>query len=489
MKLRLELTNDIKCISPALSFVEALSRERGLSEKQNKQFQLALEEILSNVVQYAFDNDEEHSFDVLISDTPSFIEIKIREMGIPFVLEHAQQYDPTQIRSVEDAFNQKGLGTYLVSRMVDKLEFQYLGAKGKETTLVKYINNPQVTEYKIETAPVVNYKKEDVTIHLFEDKEALSVARCLYTAYGYTYVKFAMYEPAYLREIAKKDDTIIVTAVANDGEVAGVIIGSEDEGKKGIMEIGSMVVSPKFRGLRIGESIGETLRDKIAESGRNGAFAVCVSIHLGSQRALAKVGLKPCLVFVNYRPNIVKYKKLEGQVSERQTFVVYYLPFVDRPNGVYLPERHADKIDRIYKRLEVGYQQLTESRPLPELSNIVVQRNDTLEICMITVKEIGADVNNYLTNLMRLPEFNKINTWCVYLNMRDANLNYAVEEMEKSNFVFTGILPGANEGDLLVMQQLTDVKWIREETLLADPERDSWMLDFIEERCKEVGNA
>lgn len=486
MKLKLELTNHIMCIFPALSFVEALCRERGLSEKENKQFQLALEEVLSNVVKYAFDNDEEYSFDVFITDTSSYIEIKIRELGIPFAWENAQQFDPTQIRSVEDAVNQKGLGTYIISRMVDKLEYKYLGAEGKETTLIKHINNPQVTEYKIEAEPRVNYSQEDISVHLFEEKEALNVARCLYTTYGYTYLKFALYEPKYLCEIARQDDTIIITAVSSDNEVAGVIIGKEDEATKGIMEIGSLVVSPVFRGLRLSETLYISLRDEIAQTGKNGAFAECVSIHLASQRVSLKAGLKPCLILLNYIPNSVNFKKFDNLKSQRQTFIVYYMGLKDRKSQIYLPECHADKIKRIYKRIEVEYELLTETTELPVVSDLTVQRNDTFGLSIVFIKKIGEDIRAYLNRILTLAEFNKTQTWCLYLYMNDPHLEYGIEEAEKNGYMFTGILPGADKGDLLVMQNTTHVDWLREEVLIAEPEKDAWMLDFIEESYNKM---
>lgn len=486
MKLKLELTNNILCISPALSFVEALCREKGLSEKENKQFQLALEEVLSNVVQYAFDNKEEYFFDVFITDTSSYIEIKIRELGIPFLWENAQQFDPTQIHSIDDAVNQKGLGTYIISRMVDKLEYNYLGAEGKETILIKHINNPQVTEYKVEAKPAVRYTPEDITVHLFEEKEALNVARCLYTAYGYSYSKFALYDPKYLCEVATQDDTIIVTAVSPDNEVAGVIIGKEDESTKGIMEIGSLVVSPLFRGLRISELIYLSLRDEIARSGRNGAFAECVTIHLASQRVSLKAGLKPCGVLINHIPNSVNFKEFDKQRSERQTFILFYLSMSDRKSRIYLPSIHADKIKRIYERINVEYEVLTTTNELPAACDIAVQRNDAFGLSVISVKQIGADLGSFLNRILRLSEFSKTKTWSLYLYMHDPQLEYAIEEAEKANFIFTGILPGTDNGDLLIMQNATDVEWMREEVLLAEPEKDGWMLDAIEERYNEI---
>ncbi|MDH8700958.1 anti-sigma regulatory factor (Ser/Thr protein kinase) [Dysgonomonadaceae bacterium PH5-43] len=486
MKLKLELTNNILCISPALSFVEALCREKGLSEKENKQFQLALEEVLSNVVQHAFDNNEESFFDVFITDTSSYIEIKIRELGIPFIWENAQQFDPTQIHSVDDAVNQKGLGTYIISQMVDKLEYKYLGVKGKETILIKHINNPQVTEYKHKTKPKVHYRPEDITVHLFEEKESLNVARCLYSTYGYSYLKFAMYEPKYLCEVAKQEDTIIVTAVASDNEVAGVIIGKEDESTNGIMEIGSLVVAPEFRGLHLAESLFATIQNEIARSTRNGVFAECVTIHLASQRVSLKAGLKPCAVLLNQIPNSVNFKEFDKQRSERQTFILVYMSMTDRKSRIYLPSNHTDKIKRIYERINVEYEVLTTTNELPNVCDLAVQRNDTSGISIIFVKRIGADLGSFLSRILRLSEFSKIKTWSLYLYMHDPQLEYAIEEAEKANFIFTGILPGTDNGDLLIMQNATDVEWIREEVLLVEPEKDEWMLDYIEDRYNEI---
>ena len=486
MKLKLELTNDLMCLAPTLSFVGELCRQRGLPDKENKQFQMALEEVLSNVVKYAFDRDEEAVFDLYVTETASYIEVRIRELGIPYIFDDTRTFDPAQIHSVEDAVSQKGLGSYIISRMADKLEYKYMGVEGKQTTLVKYIRDPQVTEYRAEPKPSANYSESDIEVHLFRDEEALPVARCLYTAYGYTYSKYSLYEPAYLREVSRQDDTIITTAVSTDGEVTAVLISKEDEHTRGIMEMGSLVVSPLFRGLHIADKIVARALEEISRAGRNGVFAECVSLHLASQRVSLKMGLNPCAVLLNYIPNSVTFKKFDNKLSARQTFVIHYKPLNGRVSRIYMPARHADKIERIYERIGVTYELLTAEGTLPAESAVSVRRDDTFGVSTVYCASVGVDMGAFLRRVVTLPEFSKTQTWCVYLRMTDPNLEYGVAEAEAADFIFTGVLPGSDEGDLLILQHITDVEWLRSEVLLADESADGWMLDFIGVRYNEI---
>lgn len=486
MQLKLELTNDIRCISPTLSFVDALCRDKGFSEKENKQLQIALEEVLSNTIQYAFDSDEEHSFDVLIRETSSFVEIKIREFGVPFLLNETDKFDPSRIHDADDAINQKGLGTYLISHLVDKLDYRYMGVKGKETTLTKYTSNPQVEASKPNLVEMTSYSPEDVKVHLFEEKEALSLARCIYSTYGYTYLKYALYEPNYLSEISKRKDTILITATLPDGTVGGVVIGKEDENIKGIIELSTLIVSPQFRGLHISEKLGSFLREEVIRGGYNGLYAECVSIHLASQKSCGKVGLKPCLILLNIIPNSVQFKKFDTSNSERQSFIVQYLKLTDKKSQIYMPASYSAAIERIYKRIDVEFELLTRLTERPEKSSIVVERNDILGLGSLFVQQIGDDMGIYLQKVLKSVEFESTKTWCLYLNMTDSQLDYGIEQAKESCFVFSGILPGGNDGDLLLMQNLTHSKWVRDEILLAEPEQDTWMLDFIEEELKTL---
>ncbi|MDR3095037.1 MAG: ATP-binding protein [Bacteroidales bacterium] len=482
LPLKLTLNNSNRSILPALSFVEAFCREKGFSEKENNQLQLALEEVLSNVVRYAFDSKQgEAEFDLTVNESASFVEIKIREMGIPFTLDTAPKYDPQSVQTVDDAVHQKGLGTFLISKMVDKLSFSYLGAEGKEITLTKYLSNPkEVTEHEYCPVQSVRYAEQDITLHDFRDEEALNVARCLYTAYGYTYLKNSLYNPDYLREVAARDDYIITTAATLDGIIAGVAIGNEDSMMPGIMEMGSLVVSPAFRGMHLSDKIWSYLLKKIADKGKRGVFAECVTLHTASQRVSDQLGMYPCCVLLNYIPQNVNFKNFDRQKAERQTFIVHYKSLTNTVSEIYLPAAYADRIRRIYARIGVQMKELKPAEySLPASCRQTTHRNDTFGLCFIAVRQIGDGLGDYLQKIKLVSEFNAVKTWNLYLRLGDPGLEYAIREGEAAGYLFTGIIPGIETGDLLVMQYVGNVDPYFEEIKLTDPAKDKWMIDAI----------
>jgi serine/threonine-protein kinase RsbW len=484
LPLKLTLNNSNRSILPALSFVEAFCREKGFSEKENNQLQLALEEVLSNVVRYAFDSEQgESEFDLILNDSASFVEIKVKEMGIPFTLDTAPKYDPQSVHTLDDAVNQKGLGTFLISKMVDSLNFSYLGAEGKEITLTKYLSNPkEVTDPEYRVKELAHYTEQDIFIHDFREEEALNVARCLYTSYGYTYLKYAMYNPEYLKEIAAQNNYIISTAATFDDAIVGVAIGSEDASMPGIMEMGSLVVSPACRGMRLSNKIWDYLLNKIADKGKRGVFAECVSLHTASQRVSDSMGMYPCCVLLNYIPASVNFKNFDRQKAERQTFIVHYRALVSEVSEVYLPAVYAERIKHIYARIGVQIKELNAiGYSLPSVCQQTTHRNDTFGLCAIFVGRIGAGLGDYLQKIRIVPEFNLVKTWTVYLPMRDPGLEFAVGEAEAAGYLFTGIMPGIETGDLLVMQCVGAINPCFDEIKLTDPDKDKWMIDAIKD--------
>ncbi|GHU38745.1 hypothetical protein FACS1894190_01030 [Spirochaetia bacterium] len=511
MKIKLILESKIESIEPSLSLVETLCKQKGFSQKENNDLRLALEEVLSNIVDYSFDpHDTDTDIAITINEISGGMEIRIHQNGIPFTLDAAPHYNPQKIKTVDDALQEKGLGLFLASKKVDKLECRYLGQKGNESLIVKYQSDPKVIGHKLSEnkmlAEIQKLTEDDIKIVLFRPADALNVARCLYATYGYTYLKAALYNPEYLKEYAQSENTIIVTAVSEkittpsdihsekSSFVAGVAIGSEDSAFAGIMEIGSLVVSWQLRGMHISDKLCIDLLDRIIQAGKNGVYTECVTLHTASQKVSLRLGLFPCCFYLNFIPNEVHFKNFDVQKSKRQTFVVYYKSIKsnnaqicfaentgalsDDPQGT-AQRKLQDKILRIYKRLHITPNIVFKKNCLSEKSNIDVSRNETFRICLMFAKSISSDFADSIKKIMATRSFSIVETWMLYLNLSDAAWFYAYSDLKKLGFVWSGILPGSANGDFLVMQYVENV--VFEEINMACPEDDSWMLESVKE--------
>ncbi|GHV76071.1 hypothetical protein AGMMS49942_08920 [Spirochaetia bacterium] len=493
MKTKLILESKIESIEPSLSFVETQCLQKGFSKKECNDLCLALEEVLSNIVNYSFDpHDTDTSIEVTINEISGGIEIIIHENGMPFSLDAAPRYNPQKIKTVDDAINEKGLGLFLASKKVDVLECRYLGQKGNESLIVKNISDPKVMAHKLSKNKMLEEIKkiraDDIEIVLFRPKDALNVARCLYSTYGYTYLKTALYNPEYLKSYAQSENTIIVTAVVESSFVAGVAIGNEDSSFAGIMEIGSLVVSQNMRGMHISDKLCADLLGRIGAADKNGAFTECVTLHTASQKVSLRLGLFPCCFYLNFIPNEVHFKNFDAQKSKRQTFVVYYKSLKSNNVPICFAEDTDNQLKedmlRIYKRLNIIPDIVLSKTILCEKSSVEVTRNDSLKTCLIRVQSIADDFADSVKSLMANRSFTAVETWVIYLNLSSTAWFYACTELKKQGFIWSGILPGSKDGDFLVMQNVGDIAF--EEINLADPQNDNWMLLTIK---KEYENS
>lgn len=120
---RLELSAKMENLAPFLEFVRerVLARERGFDEGAADRIELALEEVLVNIINYAY-SDGPGSIELRMA-TPDGrgIIIEIEDRGSPFDPLAAPEADTSA--SLEDR-NIGGLGIFFVRRIMDRVEYR-----------------------------------------------------------------------------------------------------------------------------------------------------------------------------------------------------------------------------------------------------------------------------------------------------------------------------------------------------------------------------
>lgn len=118
--------------------LETLARQHGYPPKTLHEVQLAVEELLTNILNYAFTDQREHEIRVCLRPGESDIEIEVADDGRPFnPLEH-----PTPDLSLP--LEQRpigGLGIHMIRKSMDRIA--YRRADGKNIlVMVKQIKSP-----------------------------------------------------------------------------------------------------------------------------------------------------------------------------------------------------------------------------------------------------------------------------------------------------------------------------------------------------------
>lgn len=104
--------------------LEEIGAEAGWSERAVLDLSLACEELVVNIVNYGFPSGGDHYIDVSIQASPSSVEVKIEDGGVPF--NPLQGADPLALLELEIEDRPiGGLGIFFVKRLMDDIHYEY----------------------------------------------------------------------------------------------------------------------------------------------------------------------------------------------------------------------------------------------------------------------------------------------------------------------------------------------------------------------------
>lgn len=135
MKL-LTLPNNIETIPQLTEFIDGFCEEQGIDMDTTFSLNLAVEEAVVNVMDYAYPEETVGYVDIQIDSDHGNITFVISDSGIPF--------DPTQKEEVDTTLSAEerkvgGLGIHLVRKIMDSVDYKYIDNKNI-LTLKKKLN-------------------------------------------------------------------------------------------------------------------------------------------------------------------------------------------------------------------------------------------------------------------------------------------------------------------------------------------------------------
>lgn len=134
---RIEIRNDPAEIAKVIEAFDAFADQNGIPTPLARKFDIVFDELLSNIIAYAFDDDEVHEIAVKIEKSGRRITVVIADDGKPFSPLTADT--PDTGKSLEDR-EIGGLGIHLARSLVDDLAYHRRIGKNV-TTLTGYIGS------------------------------------------------------------------------------------------------------------------------------------------------------------------------------------------------------------------------------------------------------------------------------------------------------------------------------------------------------------
>ncbi len=126
MENQLIIKNEISELSSLASFVEELGEKYELEMAMTMNLNLALEEVISNIILYAYPQK--------MSEEISIVFKLLDKMLIFVVSDYGVEFDPTQMEEADISLSAEernigGLGIFLVKQLMDEVKYERIDNK------------------------------------------------------------------------------------------------------------------------------------------------------------------------------------------------------------------------------------------------------------------------------------------------------------------------------------------------------------------------
>jgi anti-sigma regulatory factor (Ser/Thr protein kinase) len=123
-KLEIKLNNKVSELERFNQTLTEFGQHHGLAPRLVHDLNLALEEILTNIISYGYPDNREHEIKVRLSVQPGEVKAEVEDDGHPYNPLEAPEADttkPLEERTIG------GLGIHLVRKLMDDLEYKRQG--------------------------------------------------------------------------------------------------------------------------------------------------------------------------------------------------------------------------------------------------------------------------------------------------------------------------------------------------------------------------
>jgi hypothetical protein len=409
--------------------------------------------VCRNVIEHAFDPDEEGQYDVEILRRPGRVDIAVEDQGLPF--------DYAPLRDGEDT----ALPEMLHHSFADEVRFINLGRGGNRVELVKHLPHADVREHLSEAehhrtvrAPVAPEDTE-LEIRLMQPEESFELSRCVYRSYGYSYDWDYIYYPDRIRELQESGLMRSCVAVTLEGEFVGHLAVRVERLDSPVGEAGQAVVDPRFRGHHLFPRMKTFLAEQAKNAGMYGLYSEATAVHPYSQKGNLNLGARETGFLLSYIPGSVSYKEIgEDREGRRGSVALFYMRTNPEPERtVYPPAAYREAIRRVVEHNEL---RRTDGEgadaQIPPASRMSVDVRRDHNLAFLRVEEPGADLQELVR--VRLRELCLRRVDCIYIDLPLSHpaVQSAGARLNELGFFF-GVIPELRDGDVLRLQYLNEV--------------------------------
>lgn len=320
---------------------------------------------------------------------------------------------------------------------------------------------------------VIVIKTKKMVIRKAENLEDYRrISKIIYKVYGDTYPYKTIYNPKASYDCYLNNKALSYIAI-DKWKLLGHVALIRDK-EKSICEMATAFVNPKYRGKGTLKDVVNRIIDDCYSNGDVGVYVNSVCGHTYSQKVAYKAGLNECAIMLGKMVPL-NFKSIDGEWIERESLVTSfkYLKEV-KEKEFYICGKHKKIIEEIYKGLGIKVRFIEDNNKFYVhylASKIEIEKLGDGS-AYINIVEAGVDIVGKVIEKLNILIDEKIKSIIVTMNLHEKSSKYISSELEKYGLFFSGVLPGGDEDDLLLMQFITEDIDYSKIKLLTDKGKD-----------------
>lgn len=281
--------------------------------------------------------------------------------------------------------------------------------------------------------------------------DADGLCDCIRRCYGDAYANRLMYEPTILTEQLSTRAYRGVVAVRGT-DIIGHIGYNFPTPSAAVVEAGTTVVDPAYRGAGLLGQLAQALRENIIADSAVGFLHYPTTAHTVMQKASLKSGGCETGIMLAYLPPESRDLAIGGSGEDRLAVTVVYQPLAEaRARAIFLPDRYDSLIMDFAKRLHLCRTSAGHPANPTGATRLRQFTDEHSRRDRFIVDRIGDDLIERITSAV---EDSDAGVSHVDLSMDQPEVHHAVEQLRKLGFAFCAWLPGWSESDVLRLQFL-----------------------------------
>lgn len=439
----IKIWNNKMYLPAVLSFIDSIATNHSEMDTEiYNQMRFVIAYVLKKRIENSYPGGK-GQLDVEIFIKDNFFEFSIKDKGVPGWYDFS--YDKKCL-----AENSRYFDNYVLDLWTDEVGIEKLGKDGQRYYIRKRFKNP-INFKAPEPYPETEALDTNITIRPVEtEADAIEAIRCIYSEYGYSYAYERLYYVNSFLNMIKNKELMSFLAVNDHGQTAGHVALAFSDFYKNMPEISTAVTRKEFRGIGLFSKLIDHCLKVAKEHNCRAVMGQPVAFHPISQKAFLRENFTATSMLLSYlNPQLEsEYNKDNERLD---LFASVKILDKNAKSIIYPPKEMVPFIKKVYGKLGLGYEICENSFP-HKVTRLAIEENSILNIKKILLTQGAEDLKEILEQSIKDTLKKKNDMIELVIPLNSESCDYCYQTAKQYGFVLSGIIPGSENGDFIIMQ-------------------------------------